>query len=82
MRPESAVTDLDHQEDVLGRVGDGKDGRSGQSGDGGRLDVRPQHAFGLLRVQVEEEVFRYLTQEGQFNSDEKRHFHKGLSASL
>ena len=48
--------DLNDQEDVLRGVGDGEDGGASQRGDGRRLDVRTQHALGLLRVQVKEEV--------------------------
>lgn len=56
----------------MGGVGDGEDGGASQSGDGGRLNVRPQHAFGLLRVQVKEEVLRYLPQEGHSHSHSER----------
>lgn len=52
---------LDDEEDILGGVGDGEYGRAGQRGDGRRLDVRTQHCFRLLGVQVKEKVFRYLT---------------------
>lgn len=53
-------SDLYDEEDILGGVGDGEDGRACQRGDGRGLDVRTQHCFGLLRVEVKEEVLRYL----------------------
>lgn len=52
--------DLYDEEDILGWVGDGEDGRARQCGDGRCLDVRTQHRFGLLRVEVKKKVLRYL----------------------
>lgn len=57
---EPLCSDLNDEEDILGGVGDGEDGRARQCGDGRRLDVRTQHRLGLLRVEVEEKVLRYL----------------------
>lgn len=50
------MSDLDDKEDILGGVGDGEYGRARQCGDGCCLNVRTQHCFRLLRVQVEEKV--------------------------
>lgn len=46
----NTVRYLDHQENILGWVGDRKYGWAGQSGDGGCLNVWPQHGLRLLRV--------------------------------
>lgn len=55
-REQTRRANLYDQEDILGGVGDGEDGGAGQGGDSSCLDVRTQHGFGLLRIQVKEKV--------------------------